>query len=70
MARGHQKIQSQKKAQEKASSKNKQNSTIKQTNKALVFSCTVCKVSFLFLLSNLIVFMYYIIYMYIKVEMF
>lgn len=45
MARGQQKIQSQKKAQEKAAGKNKQNSTLKQPNKALVYSCSVCKVS-------------------------
>ena len=44
MARGQQKIQSQKKAQEKASKNSKGNSTIKQVNKALVFKCTVCMV--------------------------
>ena len=44
MARGQQKIQSQKKAQEKAAKNAKGNSTLKKPNKALVYKCTVCMV--------------------------
>lgn len=50
MARGHQKIQSQAKAQEKAAKMKKQNGHSandqkKAAQKALVISCLVCKVS-------------------------
>lgn len=50
MARGHQKIQSQAKAQEKAAKAKKQsghsaNDQKKAAQKALVISCAVCKVS-------------------------
>lgn len=50
MARGHQKIQSQAKAQEKASKMKKQaghsaGEQKKAAQKALVISCSVCKVS-------------------------
>lgn len=50
MARGHQKIQSQAKAQEKAAKMKKQsghsaNDQKKAAQKALVISCAVCKVS-------------------------
>ena len=48
MARGQQKIQSQKKNQEKQAAKGKSNSTLKQPNKALVFKCTVCMVGIFF----------------------
>lgn len=49
MARGHQKIQSQAKAQEKANKMKKQsghsaNDQKKAAQKALVISCAVCKV--------------------------
>lgn len=52
MARGHQKIQSQAKAQEKAAKMKKQaghsaNDQKKAAQKALVISCAVCKVSLL-----------------------
>ncbi|XP_055624636.1 zinc finger protein 706-like [Toxorhynchites rutilus septentrionalis] len=48
MARGHQKIQSQQKAQEKAAKQKKQqghglSDQMKAAQKALVFSCAVCK---------------------------
>nr|XP_029719756.1 zinc finger protein 706-like isoform X1 [Aedes albopictus] len=48
MARGHQKIQSQQKAQEKAAKMKKQqghglSDQMKAAQKALVFSCAVCK---------------------------
>lgn len=51
MARGHQKIQSQAKAQEKAAKMKKQsghsaNDQKKAAQKALGISCVVCKVSF------------------------
>lgn len=50
MARGHQKIQSQAKAQEKQAKMKKQqghnaNEQKKAAQKALVFVCAVCKVS-------------------------
>lgn len=50
MARGHQKLQSQAKAQEKAAKMKKQsghsaNDQKKAAQKALVISCAVCKVS-------------------------
>lgn len=50
MARGHQKIQSQAKAQEKAAKMKKQSGHSAQdqkkaAQKALVISCLVCKVS-------------------------
>lgn len=50
MARGHQKIQSQAKAQEKATKMKKQSGHSasdqkKAAQKALVISCAVCKVS-------------------------
>lgn len=50
MARGHQKIQSQAKAQEKAAKMKKQSGHSateqkKAAQKALVISCSVCKVS-------------------------
>lgn len=50
MARGHQKIQSQAKAQEKAAKMKKQSGHSatdqkKAAQKALVISCAVCKVS-------------------------
>lgn len=53
MARGHQKIQSQAKAQEKQAKMKKQqghnaNEQKKAAQKALVFICAVCKVSTLF----------------------
>lgn len=51
MARGHQKIQSQAKAQEKSAKLKKQqgHSSTEQkkaAQKALVLSCTICKVTF------------------------
>jgi len=51
MARGHQKIQSQAKAQEKAAKIKKQQGHSVQDQKAaaakaLVFACVVCKVTF------------------------
>lgn len=56
MARGHQKIQSQVKANEKASKMKRQqghnaNEQKKAAQKALVISCLVCKVSDFFLLD-------------------
>jgi hypothetical protein len=59
MARGQQKLQSQAKAAEKAAKQKKQqghnaNDQKKAAQQALVFSCSVCKVSYLS--SNLIFF--------------
>lgn len=52
MARGHQKLQSQAKTQEKSAKMKKQqghssSEQKKAAQKALVFSCAVCKVSFI-----------------------
>lgn len=51
MARGHQKLQSQAKAQEKAAAQKKQQGHSakdqkKAAQKALVHNCVICKVSF------------------------
>lgn len=53
MARGHQKLQSQAKTQEKAAKAKKQQGHSateqkKAAQKALVFACSVCKVRMLF----------------------
>lgn len=47
MARGHQKIQSQKKNQEKKDKMKKSGGTsqIASAKKALIFTCSVCRVS-------------------------
>ena len=50
MARGQQKIQSQQKNAERQAKLKKAQSSKRAENKALVYSCTVCKVS-VFLLS-------------------
>ena len=49
MARGQQKIQSQQKNAERQAKLKKAQSSKRAENKALVYSCTVCKVSIFFL---------------------
>ena len=49
MARGQQKIQSQQKNAERQAKVKKAQSSKRAENKALVYSCTVCKVSIFFL---------------------
>ena len=49
MARGQQKIQSQQKNAERQAKLKKAQSSKRAENKALVYSCTVCRVSIFFL---------------------
>ena len=49
MARGQQKIQSQQKNAERQAKLKKAQSSKRAENKALIYSCTVCKVSIFFL---------------------
>lgn len=49
MARGQQKIQSQQKNAERQAKLKKAQSSKRAENKALVYSCTVCRVSIVFL---------------------